>query len=453
MAIVFTITHGATTIDLNSAACAVTSDGYAPRPSESFLGPTITTESFDVHLFGTAAAISALIQSIEGAFWQAKNYQNTGAGARVYANLQPDNFPTAYRSELLDGRVILEDAALIWMERSNYARARIAWTRRNWWEGPEAQLPLSNTNATDDLTGLVVYNANDGAGAPPADRVNYVEIDGADVAGDLPAPVRLELTNTYAGESLGWLWIGHGTQSPTNLLTRLEAEAALGKGPGTAHAASSGGYYVQEALPSGVIYSYTWTLTAAQLTAAAGRWFHALVRCTIGPSVHFRFQLKLQAANQTIWESGWAALDGRYAHAIRDLFTLRLPPWLAGLGGLSALDLVLEVVQSAQPSLDLYLDCLYLLPAEHWQFLGRGGVTISQNRRVVVDGIEERTYCDDGAGAARIGLPNPAGTPILLEPGKTQRLYFLMHASAYTTAEIARTLSVKAFYRPRRLSL
>ena len=63
------------------------------------------------------------------------------------------------------------------------------------------------------------------------------------------------------------------------------------------------------------------------------------------------------------------------------------------------------------------------------------------------------TYVDSGAGTGRFGWYVPRGAPVMLWPGRAQRLYFLQHSSELNVAEIARTMSVRIYHRPRRLTL
>jgi hypothetical protein len=81
------------------------------------------------------------------------------------------------------------------------------------------------------------------------------------------------------------------------------------------------------------------------------------------------------------------------------------------------------------------------------------GYGILQNQRLIDDGVSGDAYIDDGAGNDKLGIIVKYGNPIGLYPGKKQRLYFLMHSSITDTAEIARTISAKLYYHPRRQTL
>jgi hypothetical protein len=135
---------------------------------------------------------------------------------------------------------------------------------------------------------------------------------------------------------------------------------------------------------------------------------------------------------------------------IRDLVTLRLPPWLLGQTYLSALTMTLTGQQNAFSSVNVDLDFLQITPLDGWRMLECAGYGIVQNDRLLDDGINEVAYIDNGVGIGKAGYLIGYGTPIALYPNKDQKLYLLMHSWQYNTAEIDRTVSVKLYYRPRR---
>ena len=94
------------------------------------------------------------------------------------------------------------------------------------------------------------------------------------------------------------------------------------------------------------------------------------------------------------------------------------------------------------------IDFIQLTPADGYRELKTASYDVPYEYRIIDDGIGEYLYVDDGAGADKAGIMTGYGAPIQVWPGRNQRLYFLMNPD-----EIARTLSVKVFYRPRRRSL
>lgn len=155
----------------------------------------------------------------------------------------------------------------------------------------------------------------------------------------------------------------------------------------------------------------------------------------------------------TIWQSERAKPSSLRSIAIRDLFSLRLPPWLPNSTSLDDINLVLSGYQVTGSPIDVKLDFLQLTPADGWRYLTPTGYGVPNGSRIMDDGILDELYVDDGSGSDKIGIYLGYGSSIYLEPNKLQRLYFLMHSNASNTAEIARTASVKIFYRPRRLTI
>ena len=182
-----------------------------------------------------------------------------------------------------------------------------------------------------------------GTGPPVHD--NWVTIEGADISGDMPGRTRLEVTNSYA-QRLYTLWIGHNWTDPTNFSHILEGESSS-LGTQQASAGCSNGYYMQKSLASGgEIDLYKWTLSAAYLNACKGGYFKILARWYGSPRTDVKYRLKLEFAVTHIWQTGQITLDTTRALQIRDMFTLRLPPWLPGLPALASLDLIMTGEQN-----------------------------------------------------------------------------------------------------------
>lgn len=442
-----TFTYGGITVDLMASGRAVL-DGYFPEVSND---GTPVTDRIDVWLSGTSAEMQASIDAIELAIEHAKQHPDGADGCWI--NYAVNTTETLYRSRVTNGAV-LHDARLDARWRQGRAKLGLAITRQPYWEGPETAVPLTNSNGTDVTDGLGVYNCNDASGTAPNKRVNYVEIAAADISGNRPTPAKLLLTNTFATNRLNNVWIGHNHTDPTNALWNLEAEAASGE-TGDADSGSSGGYDVSKTLTSdSEVTLFTWPLSAAMLSAAQGQWVHALPRFSYAPVIsNIRFRFKLQWNVTTIWQSEQVLPDSNVSLAIRDLASFRLPPWLQNYSGLDGMNLVMTGQRILASSQLLTLDFLQLIPADNFRYLACVGYGVAQNSRIVDDGIGGEVYRDDGADTGRVGILTGYGDPILLQPGKLQRLYFLMHSNYANSAEVTRTISVQVKYRPRRSSL
>jgi len=191
----------------------------------------------------------------------------------------------------------------------------------------------------------------------------------------------------------------------------------------------------------------TWTLSTELLNKLAGRYVRIIGNITgsVSSSTWLRFKVKF--ALTTIWEGPLTLLG---TISLQELVSMRLPPYLVGAGDLYPLDLVLSAKSSVSHSFEL--DFLQLTPLDGWRKLTHKGYGLGYEARIVDDAIDGYLYTDGWTPAGKTGHYVGYGEPILLQPGKLQRLYFL-HMPQAGSFVIYRTLSVKIYYRPRRLTV
>lgn len=454
MTLAVTLTYGATTVTLNSSAsgCELLHNKYAPIAADA--DQDEVTETIELVLSGAnIAAVQSVARTINVALHNAREWSSHRSGAPVYINLTPTGV-TAYRSEVLDGRLVFDPTALTWLELNRHAKAQLIITRRNYWEGPEVAVTTTNGNGTGGTIGLPIYNCADGSGTAPALYQNHLDIAGTIIAGDLPGATRLEITNLDGTYRIYDAWIGHNWTDPANAVQLYEAEDGVSES-GTAVAGNSGGEQVNKSLSSGSEQTLiSWDISSAALSAAKGQWVHALIRFAQSTwETNTLFRLKLTWNSSTFWQSNQVQPDSTRALLIRDLFQLRLPPGITGLSALDGMRLVLTGEQSSGASKDLKFDFLALVPADGWRYLTHNGYGTAQNARIVDDGIDGYLYRDNGSGAERAAILTGYGEPIKLQPGKDQRLYFWLHSHSTNAAPISMSASIKIYYRPRRLTL
>lgn len=458
------IVYGSTTINLNSGRYVLME--YTPRAPESdaLENTSIFSDGGEQPLAayrnveevarialledGSATNLQSDKRAIELALAQARRFQRVRIGDRVYVEYQPDGYSGYYRSEILDGRVELADEATGWQWLDKNIEIRVGWKRRFYWEGAEAQIPLTNGNGANNTSGLTVLNHDDaGAGDD-----NYVQIAAADVTGDIDAPLRLEITNNYnSATRASSLWITQNVLSdPANLAHILEAEAGTG-GTTTSDATCSGGSrkdFSWSATTEQQLLS--WDLSTALLNACGGNYFRLLGRFInmTYSDMWLRWRIKFELT--TIWEGPQFLLTANAP--LQDLGVLQLPPYLVGSGDVYPLTLVLYAQRQQSATHTLSLDFVQLSTLDGYRKLSPRGYGLGYQTRLVDDGISGYTYTDGSTPAGKAGYYIGYGKRIAVQPGKLQRLYFL-HDTMVGSAAIDRTLSVKAFYRPRRLTI
>ncbi len=444
------IKYAGITLDFQANGYEMVGGFYPETPDE---GMEIISDQFTVRITGTSGAdLHAKKTAIRLALEHAKEHKDDALAAYVYFDI--DDSGDAWMSKMLKGAVHY-DSRLESTWRNNVVVATIIIEHKPYWDQQdEVQVPLTNGNGTNNTAGLVIFNCGDNAGASPNHHDNYVEIAAADVLGDMQGPTRLEVLNSYATSRLYTLWIGQNWTDPDNMSHILEGESSTIGTETDDTTGCSNGHFMRKALASGAEADlFTWALTDSFLDACKGGLFKILARFHGNAPTNVKFRIKLEFAVTNIWQTGQATIDASRALQIRELFTFRLPPWLLGQTNLSALTMTLTGQQSSGSSVNVDLDFLQITPLDGWRMLECAGYGVVQNSRMIDDGVNENAYIDDGAGDNKAGILVGYGNPIKLYPGKKQRLYFLMHSWAGNTAEIARTISLKLFYHPRRQSL
>jgi hypothetical protein len=408
------------------------------------------TETVEVAWTGTLAQQRTAVQSLNRLFHQARHRQRTGMGDRVWVQLQPIADETAWESEVFSGRVLMDDTYRAGLQiAAEQVLSQIVFTRRYYWEGAEDTLPLANYNGSDVTDGLTVYNTTDDDGEYEA-RLNYVDILGTDVEGDLPTPLILELENTYNETAdLSWVWIAANIRSnPSDLSHHLEGEDATGGTTSNVATASSGSYQTFTTALDSQVAIFDWTLTSNMLTDCAGNWFQIMWRSTEDLR-YIWFEWELHAGSTTVWKSDEFQVDRSVATAIRAAGAVRLPPWLPGLE--SSVELGLKLYGRKTGGFTCAIDFLELWALDSYAVLFGSSGYVPYGDTLVYDGIEKTTYVSGTTGNA--GTFTAYAGPIMVEPGKDERLYFLQHANQADLAEVDRTMKVVAKYRPRRLCL
>lgn len=286
------------------------------------------------------------------------------------------------------------------------------------------------------------------------DVQNQVHIAATEVIGDLDAPCRIEITDTFATNNSYQFHVGHNILSnPATLSHILEGEHASGITSIDADAACSGGEYAT--LTWAVDTEATladWTLPSEFLAKAAGGDFRVLARFQVITNVtDVKFRLKILYGSAEIFTGKVVQPDSAYSYLIRDLGIVTLPPWFQDSGTMEAL--TLRLTGKITGGTTIKLDCLALHCLDGYRYLEPVATGIPQNSRLVDDGILGELYVDTGADTARAAYYNGRGKPIMLKPNTAQRLYFLTASSTANTAEVNRTSSIRVYYRDRRLTI
>lgn len=436
------ITDGTATLPLSTTSAML--QYYVPQsPKLDEAGRfQPVSETVDLLLYGAnTAAVDAALNNLEAMRMTARQRRMTGAGPRVFLQYQPIGGVLG-RSEVREVEVKLGRNAM-----TAYGQAKLPVQllveRVPWWEEGRAQIPLTNGNGTNNTAGLTVWMRDDST----AGQDNWTDIAAGVVGGVLPSPLEIQMRN-LSGGSRGYLnfYVANNNFAPS-LSHFIEGENRLG-GMGTTLTDSTCSNGGAVRLTGTSIYC-SWDLPAALLSATAGRYLRIMARFSnfggaspiyVRPEIRDYYGLVPLA--RTPYET--KLTDKNFIH---DLGLLPLPP-----GGYSNnwAKNVLALNFRSDISASVDLDFLQLTPADELCFrhIEQRGMVVNANDWIVDDGIEGLQYLIEGG--ANHGIYTEHTPPLHVFPGAAQRLYFL-HDGSGTSANWK--LSVKAFYRPRRLTI
>lgn len=437
MAHALSITDGTTTFSLS------TTNSYLQQyvPVEPQPGEQYVSESVELTFYAaSASAMQTAIQGLQRLLDGIRRRQQWGVGPVVYLNFQPDGDATTWRSEMVDARLEYGEDTL-----SVYPQAKMPATlvlqREPYWEGALTQIPLTNSSASNNTSGLTIYNHDDGG----ASHDNYLQIAAADVGGSLPAPIKLELTNgTGSTQSWKQIWLAcNAFSDPANFTHILEGETQVAGGTTGSNADSSNSSYATITINTQDVHQ--WTLSAALLQDAQGYDFHMLARFrSVNGTVYIRPAIYDSSGTYALW-TGDESQVGLLSDAIIDLGVCPLPP--GGYSTAYGAQRLYWGMRSAS-SIVVQTDFIAFFPANTFRKLRMLSLT-ANGVKVTDDQPEGRAY----SVASSVETPNVAvsGLPLTVWPNTLQRIYVLW-SYADLSASISTTMSAKAWYRPRRAS-
>ena len=446
MAHTLSITDNVTTISLTTTHKTRDYELSTPSKDKSKNSDEpLITETMVVTLFAaTTPLLQTAVNSVELLLIAAQRRNDPTSslyktGPRIYLNIQLDGEASVWRAEIIDGE-FKPDKDMLKIGWPNLQADGALMVTHRVWEGPEKELQLSTSNASAATGGRTIYNHDDaGTG-----HDNWVQIDSAQVGGVLPTPVKLVMTHS-TGSSVAFnnFWMAcNAFSDPANFVHIMEGEArTTGFGTITTDANSSGGNYnLRSFTTTGEI---DWVLSAAQMQRTQGRPFRLLMRGATwsGTGLYVKPVLRANDGLMQMYEGDEIAL-GTSGTQIVDLGSIPLPN-----GGYQVAwsDHTLVLQARCTGAGTLGVDFIQLTPLDSFQWIKQRGFTLANNDVVTFDNIEGIAYTSGMAIFA------PLAGVLKVYPGVTQKLIFLNDEG--TSSSIARTFSVRAYIRERRLTV
>lgn len=447
------ISDGITTVTLSDGITGYPMD-YVPKTRLAY--EDTVTEKITVLLLGGYESVRGNIELLNRLLQQAQDYQEDGSADRVFIERQLHTDEDWWRSEIVEGVVLLDPDAFDVLHKNGLMQIDIAFTRRNWWEGAEAQVPLSNGHGTDNTSGLTIYNQDYENVTGTIVYNNWVTIAEGIIEGDLPAPTRIEYTCTSAFTEPQDIWIGVNAYDPVNFVNIVDgsggdAEFSAAPGGGGAGYSSTDLDDTTETLIVGAAYN------GSGLTAFGGKFYKPFIRVWTDADATLRLKIKAGISETNIYSdtSEFQNFDIDSSDiTMVEMPAFKMPPNLSNLADLLQVGIRLYG-KTASPPVTVYFDYFQLVPLESWRRVYYENKLDSiVYKSLVDDGIDNRLYAIY-ADVYKDGSPFGYNHPITLVPNKLQRIYFMwLGAAAGGYSHDTRgQATIKLYYRPRRLSL
>lgn len=443
----------------SASACALL--GWTPSRADLVTGlPEQLAEAEPVEerlriaVIGTSyAVLTPTILEIERLLAEAELYRERRVGSPVYLEVRSDTTGSWYRTPVLGGRVAYDELAFKAGGIGGVVDIELTIQRMYYWELSAAQtLSLTNRNGTS--TNLTTWNY-----ALPATsgRDDWVTIAAGAVAGNLPTPPILRLTDqTASGTLTSLVYVNHSHVTAGLTGSVLQgSDSTAGSNAGSA--AASNGTFRTATIASSVsdTVAFSWSLSSAFLANYAGVPVDVLAvfdHASPPPAtVSVKAQITFNNTAIVLWDSGWVTGNG--VTAMLEFGATRMPPYLAGGANLGTL--TFQIVARLTPlasNVTLRLDQVRLFPRVWFRRYRPGAGVVPSGYALYDQPADQLLFTGDTSGNNRRAFYVGSGQ-IYLMPAVEQRLWFAHTVDAFLGAFIFRQTQVQIQYRPRYASI
>jgi len=351
----------------------------------------------------------------------------------VYLYLQTAPGLEALSARILSGRIELLGGGLSDRKRG-VQTLRLRLVRADYWEETIRTLTLSNQNGSQVWDGLAVLNHCDGDNG----HQNFVDAGAEEVHGTQTCPVEVRLIlpeNFPAGLRDCYISAGCDLKDSYGEFDHVLEGEDGSPGSGCTESSqpvdsscSAGSYALAKWTAESEVALWKWTLSSAQLGYMHAQLFRPLLRLAAqsDDGIYLRWSVRDQSGGEML-RSPQTLLDS--GCRLAPLPAMRLPPDRMSGGAYRPLEIELLVECSAPGTKLLQIDFAHLLPAASFQHLHPLG-SLQAGYTLVSDGRLEQVYALQTAGGNQHISHQLTGAPIMLYPGRENRIYFLYETAS-----------------------
>jgi hypothetical protein len=454
MAHTLSLVYGATTVALASGDYRVLK--YVPATPEADAN-SITETATILITASSLANLQSDIAAINKVFDRARMFQAGKSIIQCFIKFQGSGESLTWQSEIFDGKVVLPDSALAGDWANTQLSVGVVWSRSPFWESDTwTALPLTNGNGTSITSAINVYNENDGSGASPSKKNNYVDIAAADIAGELPAPVKMVITPISNPIFRFFMGVqadiaGLGLVQPWGDVMTSGAANFIGSGTETANADSSGGYYLSLSILAGLTITLSKSI---DVSAYQGGYFKFIVRwASLGTEdITFQFKLIAPEGYPVVAESAeFLNVDSDSFYVAYGDMKIYPRMFLPRSGSSGNYILTMYITNNTAGTVTPGIDFIFMMPTTYYVCIGSDNIDVT-SKVVYSEGLENLLYREMLATGAQAEVMHTyQGSGIYLVPGVNNRVHFLWASGG--TSSVTDKITLQMWYKPRRSTL
>lgn len=434
---------GSTQVHLSGAGIVSPVKGCRRNPCK-FQGES-SEEKIDVMLHGLPEVLDDWIKMMEALF------SRVSLGEQAILKLKTAPTIQEYESKIFSVKLELAGMGSVDLKRGSLG-VIISIVRDNIWEGQEVPVPLSNIHGTDIIDGLQVDNQHTSAGT----KTNHVNIFGADIDGEIPAPAIVKIKHEDADTNI-ISNIVVGQEIIYNLLpgdTFLEgslANSSLNFGAVMNSSSSNGAYGLVQWESTAELKLISFVINSNAAARFAGKLVRPVMRLKDYVTTDdYWLSIKVnqgEAAEVTRWQK----LEPYKKMII--LPGVHVPPKNLRTSEAWGVTVELQAQRNVAGSHALTIDDIDLIPVDgfrHYYHLGDKGIMYGET---LVDDIEnDLIYSLVSTSQLRKLTHQATGKGIWLMPGEDQSLR-IKFDNSNGNSNPNQTIKLSMSYRPRRINL
>lgn len=405
-------------------------------------------EKIEIQLAGTPAQITSAQAGLDLIMLRSKAYARGEYNKPQMLRFQMASGGSYYYAQISNLSLQPYATSYLHHQKGSYLFT-LHYTRLNHFDGDQVELPLTGKDASDVTGGYNLINCRDHVQS----LGNFVMVKAADVSTDLPAPLRIELKNTYATNKVHDLYFGlfhHPTGTSEEIFYAYATDMSGGTQYYNANAINT--YYRRvNWTASSYTALFNYSMPASEVNSLDGRSFRPVLHLYNShtyPDLYLK--IKLLRGSYILHTCDAVYADPDYDYVIFP--PIQIPPNRLLRETLPHhVEIQIYGLKEDGTAAQIDVDCLQFLPLDYAASFF-GFFDMSQNDKLLDDSFRGLSNVAYSAAAYETISHIRAGSPLLLYPGRNSFLFFIL-ANQNNTVDILRTSTVQVFYRSRVLFL